>query len=106
MVAAPRLSHGISQLRQGAIQPCQADRTWSVAQPGLGPPNSLLFRIWTLAGSGPWIHKRSIRGIRAGGMRKEPANIAFRAQLVVSEHRQLYDYWLERAGSRTMPDRS
>lgn len=30
---------------------------------------------------------------------------AFRAQLVIAEQRQLYDYWLERAGDRPMPDR-
>lgn len=33
------------------------------------------------------------------------ANIAFRAQLVVPEQRQLYDYWLERASGRPMPER-
>lgn len=32
-------------------------------------------------------------------------NIAFRAQLVVPEQRQLYDYWLERAAGREMPAR-
>ncbi len=31
---------------------------------------------------------------------------AFRAQLVVPEHRQLFDYWLQRCGGRTMPCRS
>jgi hypothetical protein len=30
---------------------------------------------------------------------------AFRAQLVVPEMRQLYDYWLERAGERAYPAR-
>ncbi|CAN5275900.1 motility/cell cycle regulatory protein MopJ [soil metagenome] len=39
-------------------------------------------------------------------MREESANTAFRAQLVVAEHRQLYDYWLERAKGRAMPCRS
>jgi hypothetical protein len=38
-------------------------------------------------------------------MAQEPLNLAFRAQLVIPEQRQLYDYWLERAGSRVMPDR-
>lgn len=33
-------------------------------------------------------------------------NIAFRAQLVVPEQRQLYDYWIECCGSRPMPQRS
>jgi PAS domain len=31
---------------------------------------------------------------------------AFRAQLVVPEQRQLYDYWLEKSGSRNMPQRA
>jgi hypothetical protein len=31
--------------------------------------------------------------------------IAFRAQLVVPEQRQLYDYWLDKAAGRPMPDR-
>ena len=33
------------------------------------------------------------------------ASIAFRAQLVVPEQRQLYDYWLEKSADRQMPDR-
>ena len=33
-------------------------------------------------------------------------NIAFRAQLIVSEQRQLYDYWLERSSDRDMPSRA
>jgi hypothetical protein len=33
-------------------------------------------------------------------------NIAFRAQLVVPEQRQLYDYWLDKAAGRPMPRRS
>lgn len=33
-------------------------------------------------------------------------NIAFRAQLVVPEQRQLYDYWLDRASGRDMPARA
>lgn len=32
-------------------------------------------------------------------------NIAFRAQLVVPEQRQLYDYWIDKASGRSMPDR-
>lgn len=35
-----------------------------------------------------------------------PENGAFRAQLVVPEQRQLYDYWLEKAAGRKMPSRS
>lgn len=31
--------------------------------------------------------------------------MAFRAQLIVPEQRQLYDYWLEKAAGRIMPDR-
>jgi hypothetical protein len=31
---------------------------------------------------------------------------AFRAQLVVPEQRQLYDYWLEKSGERNMPLRA
>ena len=34
------------------------------------------------------------------------ANIAFRAQLVVPEQRQLYDYWLDKAYGRAMPERA
>jgi PAS domain len=30
---------------------------------------------------------------------------AFKAQLIIPEHRQLYDYWLEMARGRTMPER-
>jgi hypothetical protein len=30
---------------------------------------------------------------------------AFKAQLVIPEQRQLYDYWIERAAGRRMPDR-
>jgi hypothetical protein len=33
-------------------------------------------------------------------------NIAFRAQLVVPEQRQLYDYWIEKASGRAMPERA
>ncbi|WP_161957155.1 PAS domain-containing protein [Aestuariivirga litoralis] len=33
-------------------------------------------------------------------------NIAFRAQLVVPEQRQLYDYWLSRAAKGALPGRS
>ena len=39
-------------------------------------------------------------------MRDETGTIAFRAQLVIAEHRQLYDYWLARAAGRPMPQRS
>jgi len=38
-------------------------------------------------------------------MGQEPPNTAFRAQLVIPEQRQLYDYWLERAAGRAMPER-
>ena len=33
-------------------------------------------------------------------------NIAFRAQLIIPEHKQLYDYWIEKAAGRDMPDRA
>lgn len=33
-------------------------------------------------------------------------NIAFRAQLVVPEQRQLYDYWLSRGEGKAMPSRA
>lgn len=33
-------------------------------------------------------------------------NNTFRAQLVVPEQRQLYDYWVDKAAGRTMPDRA
>jgi PAS domain len=36
----------------------------------------------------------------------QSANTVFRAQLVVPEHRQLFDYWVEKAAGRTMPDRA
>lgn len=39
-------------------------------------------------------------------MVKKPETGAFRAQLVVPEQRQLYDYWLERAAGRKMPTRA
>lgn len=38
-------------------------------------------------------------------MSSPPSQEAFRAQLVIPEQRQLYDYWLERAGDRSMPAR-
>ena len=34
------------------------------------------------------------------------ASTVFRAQLIVPEQRQLFDYWTEKSGSRTMPRRS
>jgi hypothetical protein len=34
------------------------------------------------------------------------ASTVFRAQLVVPEQRQLFDYWVEKSGGRSMPDRS
>jgi hypothetical protein len=36
----------------------------------------------------------------------ESSNVAFRAQLVIAEQRQLYDYWAKLAAGRTMPARS
>jgi hypothetical protein len=30
---------------------------------------------------------------------------AFKAQLVIPDHRQLYEYWIEKAAGRRMPDR-
>lgn len=38
-------------------------------------------------------------------MERRPGGKAFRAQLVVPEQRQLYDYWLELAGNAPMPAR-
>ena len=35
----------------------------------------------------------------------ESLNMAFRAQLVVPEQRQLYEYWVDRAQGRSMPER-
>ncbi|MHA1523559.1 MAG: PAS domain-containing protein [Alphaproteobacteria bacterium] len=34
------------------------------------------------------------------------SELAFRAQLVIPEQRQLYDYWCDRAGARKMPSRT
>ncbi|MBI2720391.1 MAG: PAS domain-containing protein [Rhizobiales bacterium] len=42
---------------------------------------------------------------RRGKVIAGTGQIAFRAQLVVPEQRQLYDYWLERSSDRAMPDR-
>ncbi len=39
-------------------------------------------------------------------MERRPGGKAFRAQLVVPEQRQLYDYWLELAGNTPMPARA
>ena len=39
-------------------------------------------------------------------MKSASGHIAFRAQLVLPEQRQLYDYWLEKASGRPMPDRT
>ena len=33
------------------------------------------------------------------------AHAAFRAQLVIPEHRQLYDYWIDKSAGRRMPER-
>jgi hypothetical protein len=38
-------------------------------------------------------------------MMQEPSRIAFRAQLVITEQRQLFEYWLEQAASAAMPAR-
>lgn len=38
-------------------------------------------------------------------MIREPSQVAFRAQLVMPEQRQLYDYWLERAAGAAMAAR-
>jgi len=35
----------------------------------------------------------------------ETSNVAFRAQLIIAEQRQLYDYWAAIAGGRNMPSR-
>ena len=39
-------------------------------------------------------------------MLNKPDNGAFRAQLVVPEQRQLYDYWLHLSAGRAMPNRA
>jgi len=39
-------------------------------------------------------------------MSKEEFHASFRAQLVLPEQRHFFDYWLERAAGRAMPDRS
>lgn len=39
-------------------------------------------------------------------MLTESSNVAFRAQLVIAEQRQLYDYWAKAAAGRVMPARS
>jgi hypothetical protein len=36
----------------------------------------------------------------------KPGSKAFRAQLIVPEQRQLYDYWLEKSGESNMPRRA
>jgi len=38
-------------------------------------------------------------------MAGEPAFVAFRAQLVIPEQRQLFDYWLDKGNGRGMPGR-
>jgi hypothetical protein len=35
----------------------------------------------------------------------ETSNVAFRAQLIIAEQRQLYDYWASIAAGRSMPSR-
>jgi len=35
----------------------------------------------------------------------DAGHAAFRAQLVIAEQRQLFDYWLEKASGRSMPER-
>lgn len=56
------------------------------------------------------IHKRTVGwGIDLGkkvALAMGSVNIAFRAQLVVPEQRQLYDYWLARSESGLMPKRA
>ena len=37
---------------------------------------------------------------------RDASSIAFRAQLAIPEQRELFDYWLEIAGDRTMPCRA
>ena len=59
-----------------------------------------------------WIHKERVGGWhrfdRAIGaaVNKIMDASAFRAQLIVPEQRQLYDYWLKAAADRRMPTRS
>jgi len=39
-------------------------------------------------------------------MARDVSQGAFRAQLVIPEQRQLFDYWSEKAAGRPMPDRT
>ena len=39
-------------------------------------------------------------------MEHKPGSKAFRAQLIVPEQRQLYDYWLEKSGENLIPRRA
>jgi hypothetical protein len=41
-----------------------------------------------------------------GDVERTTGSKAFRAQLVVPEMRQLYDYWLEQAGDNSLPSRA
>src|SRR5262249_13341959 len=45
-----------------------------------------------------------IRGV-AGTDMAGATHAAFKTQLVIPEQRQLYDYWIEKAAGRRMPDR-
>ena len=47
----------------------------------------------------------AIRGNGFEDMAKGQVNAAFKAQLIIPEHRQLYEYWLLKAAGRPMPDK-
>jgi hypothetical protein len=82
-------------------------RTWASVT---SAKNDLTFFAWlTLADQLFTIHKRFIeRGIdsQRAALTMGSVNIAFRAQLVVPEQRQLYDYWLSRSDGGSLPTRA
>jgi hypothetical protein len=49
-------------------------------------------------------NRAAIRALGAA-VKSNSASTVFRAQLVVPEQRQLFDYWTERSGGRAMPSR-
>jgi hypothetical protein len=52
-----------------------------------------------------WVAKRIQRFGDVRAVLTETSNVAFRAQLIIAEQRQLYDYWAAIAGGRNMPSR-
>lgn len=47
-----------------------------------------------------------IRQTSGAAVQAASLNLSFRAQLVLPEQRQLYDYWVNRAAGRPMPERA